>query len=184
MAVAESKRFGLPLDARTDHGKQTGSPHAQILRYMATADISSDGRIRWGILTNGRIWRLYDRRALPRASGYYEVDLESAIQSNLDDSNQAFRAFRLLFGRPAFSPLHGAQTSFLEEAIAEGRRYEEQVANDLSGVVFDEVYPALVRALARRERCRTGGGPSSRPHIPLPPALPPLRRRPRSAARK
>ena len=144
LAVAESKRFNLPLDAR--EGKQTGSPHAQILRYLATADINSDGRIRWGILTNGRIWRLYDRRALPRASGYYEVDLDAALQASGDA--HALRAFRLLFGRPAFSPQHGAQTSFLEDAIAEGRRYEEQVASDLSGAVFDKVYPALVRALA------------------------------------
>ena len=66
LAVAESKRFGRPLDARAkeDHG-QAGSPHGQILRYLQTAGINSDGRIRWGILTNGRAWRLYDRRARP-----------------------------------------------------------------------------------------------------------------------
>ena len=144
LVVAESKRFNRPLDAR---GK-TSSPHGQILRYLATADINSDGRIRWGILTNGRVWRLYDRRALPRASGYHEVDLETALHA--DDDFHALRTFRLLFGRPAFSPQHGAQTSFLEDAIAEGRRYEEQVANDLSGTVFDEVYPALIRALAQK----------------------------------
>ena len=142
LVVAESKRFNRPLDARGN----TSSPHGQILRYLATADINSDGRIRWGILTNGRIWRLYDRRALPRASGYYEVDLEAAFHA--DDGSHGIRVFRLLFGRDAFSPQHGAQTSFLEDAIAEGRRYEEQVANDLSGIVFDEVYPALIRALA------------------------------------
>ena len=77
LAVAESKRFQRPLETR--EGKQTSSPHGQILRYLATSDINSDGRIRWGILTNGRIWRLYDRRALPRASGYYEVDLSAAL---------------------------------------------------------------------------------------------------------
>ena len=56
LAVAESKRFGRPLEAhdKDDHGKP-GTPHAQILRYLATADISSDGRIRWGILTNGNV---------------------------------------------------------------------------------------------------------------------------------
>ena len=53
LAVAESKRLGLPLDTR--EGKQTCSPHGQILHYLSTADINSDGRIRWGILTNGRI---------------------------------------------------------------------------------------------------------------------------------
>ena len=147
LVVAESKRFGLALDARDNQG-QTSSPHNQLLRYLATADINSDGRIRWGILTNGRVWRLYDRRALPRASGYFEVDLNAALQA--DDDLHSIRAFRLLFGRAAFSPRHGAQTSFLEDALAEGRRYEEQVANDLSGTVFERVYPALISALAEK----------------------------------
>ena len=146
LAVAESKRFGLPLDARDhDDRGRASSPHAQLLRYLATADISSDGRIRWGILTNGSIWRLYDRRARPRASGYHEIDLESLVHSQDEDG---LRAFRLLFGRAAFSPQQGAQTSLLEDALAEGRRNEEQVAQDLSGVVFERVYPALIRALA------------------------------------
>ena len=148
LAVAESKRFGLPLDARDrDQPGHASSPHAQILRYLATADISSDGRIRWGILTNGGVWRLYDRRARPRASGYHEVDLEALVGAQDADG---LRAFRLLFGRDAFSPRRGAQTSFLEDALAEGRRNEEQVAQDLSGVVFEHVYPALVRALAEQ----------------------------------
>ena len=61
LAVAESKRFGLPLlDARD--GNQSSSPHRQLQRYLSTADIISDGRIRWGILTNGRLWRLFCRR--------------------------------------------------------------------------------------------------------------------------
>ena len=146
LAVAESKRFGLPLDARDhDDRGRASSPHAQLLRYLATADISSDGRIRWGILTNGGIWRLYDRRARPRASGYHEVDLTALVGQQDADG---LRAFRLLFGRAAFSPQQGAQTSLLEDALAEGRRNEEQVAQDLSGVVFERVYPDLVRALA------------------------------------
>jgi len=62
IAITEIKRFRLLLDTR--EGKQTGSFHGQILRFLATADINSDGRIRWGILTNGRILLLYDRRAL------------------------------------------------------------------------------------------------------------------------
>ena len=50
LAVSESKRFNLPLDAhdRDDRGPTT-SPHAQLLRYLATADINSDGRIRLDI---------------------------------------------------------------------------------------------------------------------------------------
>ena len=42
----------------------------------------------------------------------------------------------------------GAKTTFLEAALAEGRRYEERVAQDLSGVVFERIFPRLVQAIA------------------------------------
>ena len=47
--VEESKRFGLPLDARGQEGRrQATTPHDQIVRYLSTADVVSEGRIRWG----------------------------------------------------------------------------------------------------------------------------------------
>ena len=142
LLVQESKRFGLPLDKRdSDDNLNLGTPHGQILRYLATADSVTDGRIRWGILTNGAVWRLYDFRARPRASGYFQADLTGLIQSGDDDG---LRAFLLLFRRESFKLQEGATTTFLEAALAEGRRYEERVARDLSEVVFDEVFPALV----------------------------------------
>ena len=144
--VEESKRFGLPLDARdSDDRVQSGTPHGQLLRYLSTADIESDGNIRWGILTNGRLWRLYDHRSRPRASGYYEADLQAILAEDDDD---ALRTFFLLFRRDAFTLRPGSTATFLESAIAEGRRYEEQIAQDLSGVVFERVFPDLVQALA------------------------------------
>ena len=144
--VEESKRFGLALDARDeDAGGQARTPHGQILRYLATADIASESAIRWGILTNGGVWRLYDYRARPRATGYYEANLAEIIRSDDDD---ALRLFYLLFRRDSCTRQAGATTTFLEDALAEGRRYEEQVAQDLSGVVFEHVFPSLVQALA------------------------------------
>ena len=144
--VEESKRFGLPLDARdSDDLVQSGTPHGQLLRYLSTADIESDGNIRWGILTNGSLWRLYDHRSRPRASGYYEADLQVILA---EDDEDALRTFFLLFRRDAFTLRPGSTTTFLESAIAEGRRYEEQIAQDLSGVVFERVFPDLVQALA------------------------------------
>ena len=144
--VEESKRFGLSLDARDKTDKvQANSPHGQILRYLATADIESESQIRWGVLTNGKVWRLYDYRARPRASGYYEADLFALIESDNEDD---LRIFYLLFRRDAFTLQQGATTTFLEAALAEGRRYEEQVAKDLSSIVFEQVFPDLVSALA------------------------------------
>ena len=146
IVVEESKRFGLSLDERDREADfHARSPHSQILRYLATAEIESESRVRWGILTNGRAWRLYDYRARPRASGYFEADLADLLEP---DKEEDLRVFHLLFRRGSFTPQEGAAASFLEAALAEGRRYEEQVSQDLSGVVFESVFPRLVQALA------------------------------------
>lgn len=146
LVVEESKRFGLSLDVRDrrDNG-QVSSPHGQMLRYLSTSEIVSDGSLRWGILTNGGTWRLYDHRCRPRASGYVEADVGELIQPAREDD---LRVFYVLFRQASFIPQRGATTSFLEAALIEGRRYEEQVAQDLSGVVFERVFPSLVRAMA------------------------------------
>ena len=146
LVVQESKRFGLALDAHDKDDKiRSGTPHGQILRYLSTAEIASEGRIRWGILTNGGVWRLYDYHARPRASGYFEADLAQLLEPGNEDG---LRVFHLLFQRDSFTPQKGAATTFLEAALAEGRRYEERVAQDLSGVVFERVFPNLVQAVA------------------------------------
>ena len=45
IVVEESKRFGFSLDARDrDDERQSRTPHGQILRYLATADIESESR--------------------------------------------------------------------------------------------------------------------------------------------
>ncbi len=146
LVVEESKRFGLALDAHDKDDKDAvGTPHGQILRYLSTAEIATEGRIRWGILTNGDVWRLYDHRARPRASGYFEADLAELLKPGNEDG---LRVFHLLFRRDSFTRPEGATSTFLEAALAEGRRYEERVAQDLSGVVFERVFPSLVQAIA------------------------------------
>ena len=171
VVVEESKRFDLPLDASgrdarprpvgpsgprlfelpadyesAQPERRSSRPHGQMLRYLSTAEIESDGRIRWGFLTNGRMWRLYDYRARPRATSYFEAYLDDVVQPG-NEPEHWLRVFYLLFRRDSFVLRQGATTTFLENAIAEGKRYEEQVAQDLSGVVFEKVFPGLARAL-------------------------------------
>ena len=146
LAVAELKRFGRPLDTRgSGKGLRASSPHAQILRYLREAETVTDGDLRWGILTNGAVWRLYDQKTRPRATAYYEADLQALLES--DDQN-ALRTFHLLFRRSAFIRRPGADATFVETALAEGRRYEQRVAQSLAGVVFQRVFPRLLQALA------------------------------------
>ena len=83
--------------------------------------------------------------ARPRATGYFEVDLGSVLGAGDED---ALRVFYLLFRRESFVLREGARTTFLQAALDEGRRYEERVAADLSGTVFEKVFPSLVGALA------------------------------------
>ena len=147
LVVEESKRFGFPLDARDQGGRAPSrTPHGQILRYLSTAEIVSSGRVRWGILTNGKVWRLYDHRTRPRADGYFEAELPEILKSG--NENQ-LRLFHLLFRRDSFTFRQGATTTFLEHALAEGKRYEDRVAQDLSGVVFESAFPQLVEAMAK-----------------------------------
>ena len=146
LAVAELKRFRRPLDARGQgKGTQASSPHAQILRYLATAESVTDGHLRWGILTNGAVWRLYDQKTRPRATAYYEADLHALLDT---DDQDALRTFHLLFRRAAFLRRPGAAATFVESALDEGRRYEQRVAQSLAGVVFQRVFPRLLQALA------------------------------------
>ena len=150
--VVENKRFGLPLDSRDKNdGSQKSTPHGQILRYLSTADTASDGNIRWGILTNGAQWRLYDRRTSPRATAYFEADLGTLLESYED-----ILLFRLLFSRHSFTPQGGENTSFLETALAGSKSYEERVAQDLSSVVFEEVFPSLIQALTNASTADLG----------------------------
>ncbi len=147
--VQESKRHGLALDARetTASVGRGRTPHGQILRYLSTADDVSDGKIRWGILTNGVVWRLYDYRTRPRSTAYYETNLENILSEEKEDK---LRIFYLLFNRNSFVLRDGGTATFLETALQEGRRYEEAVAQDLSEIVFGKVFPPLVETLAKR----------------------------------
>ncbi len=86
LAVTELKRCRRPLDTRgTGKGIQASSPHAQILRYLATADTVTDGQLRWGILTNGSVWRLYDQKTRTRATAYYQADLQALLAAHDED---------------------------------------------------------------------------------------------------
>ena len=67
------------------------------------------------------------------------------------------KVFWLVFGRDAFLPGAVDERTFHERAIEEGRFHQERVAGTLSALVFEHVFPDLVRALAEAD-----------PEVPLP----------------
>ena len=146
----EGKAWQVPLD-RAAAGS---APSTQMLRYLSLAEVQSDQRIRFAILTNGRLWRLYDQKARSRAEEFLEVDLLLVARPDLatepDDANRALRLFLLFFAGSAFrADTHGK--TLHERALGESRRYEEQVTKALADVVFGRVFRDLADALRRND---------------------------------
>ena len=159
LAVVESKRWLRPLDRRSGRRGEESAPSTQMLRYLRRIDDLTTGKLRWGILTNGARWRLYYAGARSVAEQFFELNL-AAVLGIAGDGRDAIpadarrhylRVFWLVFGRHAFLPDGADERTFHERAIDEGRFYQERVAGSLSALVFENVFPDLVRALAEAE---------------------------------
>ena len=150
VAVAELKRFHRPLDTRgTGGGPRASSPHAQILRYLATADsvtFSATASSAGASSPTAESGACTTKRPAPGLRRSTRPTWKRCWR-NADDED-GLRAFHLLFRRAAFVRRPGAAATFLETALAEGRRYEERVAQSLAGVVFERVFPRLLQAAA------------------------------------
>ena len=159
LAVVESKRWLRPLDRRSGRRGEESAPSTQMLRYLRRIDDLTTGKVRWGILTNGSRWRLYYAGARSVAEQFFELDL-AAVLGYLDDGQEVLgtdetahwlKVFWLVFGRDAFLPGAADERTFHERAIEEGRFHQERVAGTLSALVFEHVFPDLVRALAEAD---------------------------------
>ena len=159
LAVVESKRWLRPLDRRSGRRGEESAPSTQMLRYLRRIDDLTTGKLRWGILTNGARWRLYYAGARSVAEQFFELDLAAVLGIASDDRDAIpaddrrhwLKVFWLVFGRHAFLPDPADERTFHERAVDEGRFYQERVAGSLSALVFEDVFPDLVRALAEAD---------------------------------
>ena len=169
VAIQENKRWNLPLDRRDDSAagkpaptksdslfqesappsppKKTyaAAPSTQMLRYLSNAAARDNSKTRWGVLTNGAQWRLYYQGARSRAEEFFELDLPAIL--GLEESAERehwLRVFALLFGRESFSPTPdlGGRDLHLY-AFDEGIFWEQKVTQNLSVVVFEEVFARI-----------------------------------------
>ncbi len=132
LAILEAKRWNRDIE------KDVG----QILRYLSVAEVKSNGKILWGILTNGRVWRLYYHRFPSRVEGYIEFNLERIVKEN---DLSSFELFCLFFRKEAFTPAEWRKKSFLEIALQEGKKWEEKVSESLENKIFLEVFPSIAK---------------------------------------
>ena len=90
LALGGAKKWGAKLDQSTLRQR---NPSQQIDEYLHYSELA------WGILTDGRIWRLYHRDS-SKHNNYYAVDLEALLDLGEAESFLYFYAF---FRREAFS---------------------------------------------------------------------------------
>lgn len=136
LAVGDAKHWDRSLDQTLKgDGRKPRDPFTnknpswQIYFYMLHTGLA------WGILTNGRAWRLYHKDTAHKLNYYYEVDLP-ALLGNGDV--EAFKYFYLFFRQASFIP-NGEGRTWLDIILAESRDYAQGVSENLK----EQVYQAL-----------------------------------------
>jgi len=149
-AIAEAKYWGRPLSQKDPSGRETwdsqSNPSHQMVSYLVGTGVG------WGILTNGRVWRLYSREVSSTASEYYEVDLglifdgvpdeEEAKAGQIVELMDQFRRWWLFFRQRSFEA--DAQGRSFVERVQEGSdTYARRISDTLKRLVYDEVMPEI-----------------------------------------
>lgn len=140
IAIGDAKYWDRPLDVSL-RGASSGSsmsaasgdafsnrnPGWQIAFYLQHSGLP------WGILTNGRLWRLYHRDSAHRLDRYYEVDVVALAEHGDVD---AFRYFSHFFAPEAMQP--GPLS--LEVIRAQSEDFARGVGDSLKAQVYDALW--------------------------------------------
>lgn len=123
-AICEVKRWGRPLDKKlkTEVDQfEAQNPSLQISRYLWLSGV------KWGILTDGRFWRLYERESSKHIDVYYEIDLPELLEKG---DAERFKYFALLFRKEAIP-------SFLDKVQQGSINYAKEVGEDLKKNIYE-----------------------------------------------
>ncbi len=150
-AICESKAWGKTLD--TGKADRTHNPHHQLQDYLSTL------RVRFGFLTNGRIWRVYDTDKVTAKKTYIQFDLEAICALNAGtEKTEALALFAFFFGRDTYLPPAAAgRASAIEQAIAASADFTLAVEENLKAVIYgyageDSLFEIMGRAIHRANR--------------------------------
>ncbi|MCA9982362.1 MAG: hypothetical protein KDD89_16065, partial [Anaerolineales bacterium] len=136
LALGEVKRWDISLDRKLKSGKVSfddNNPMYQIDYYLRATGLT------WGILSNGRVWRLVHKESSYKLDVYFELDLEQALLQADTASGQAIAAFFVLFFQQASFLPDDKGRIFLNDALTASTRYAQELEEDLR----DNAYRAL-----------------------------------------
>jgi len=138
IGVADAKYWERELDLAKTSSRDTftnQNPSFQIASYLTGTKQT------WGILTNGRLWRLYCAKSHLPLGNYYQVDLVQLI----DAPEQALKYFYLFFRKAALTQVDGK--SFLDRVLDDSNQYAVELEADIKERAY-EVVEALCRGFA------------------------------------
>jgi type I restriction-modification system DNA methylase subunit len=125
-AVLEAKQWGADFDERFSERRSYRDASHQIKYYLERTPEET----KWGILTNGKQWRLYGTKDYATET-FYEVDLPELLETG---DLETFKYFYAFFRPEAFTETAG--TSFLDTVWNESETAAQELGEDLQDSVF------------------------------------------------
>jgi len=122
--LGDAKRWSSSLDKSREYDE---NPSAQIVQYLYRSGV------RWGLLTNGRIWRIYEREKSRTGGVYFEVNLEAMLKA---ENREYFKWFYLFFRAQAFQP-DSEMRPFVERVFESSVEYAATVGERLKESVYE-----------------------------------------------
>jgi len=129
LAIGDAKHWDRPLDINL---KTAGDPFSNKNPAYQIAFYIQHSGATWGILTNGRLWRLYHRDSAYKQDRFYEVDLPALIEAG---DPEAFLYFYAFFHRSVFDDHPLGVAALLRDSADYARGIGESLR--------DQVYDAL-----------------------------------------
>lgn len=165
-ALNRTAAWQQSLDRPAAEGFQPGkaTQHDAVRPVVAGHQLVADLRrteVRWGVLTNGRVWRLLSRDANSLSRVFYEIDLASVFDG-LDAHElpnperwKAFRRWYVLFRQASYT-LGGDGTCLLERLRGRLPQGERKARDLLSERLVAVVLPAVAGGFLTYRRERNG----------------------------
>jgi len=131
IGIADAKYWERELDIAKSSDRDTftnQNPSFQIAQYLTGT------KQNWGILTNGRLWRLYSSRSHLPLGNYYQVDLVQLLEEAPID---VLKYFYVLFHKQALLQVEGK--SLLDRILEGSEEYAVELEADIKERAYDVV---------------------------------------------
>jgi len=139
IGIADAKYWERELDLAKSSDRDTytnQNPSFQIVSYLTGT------QQKWGILTNGRLWRLYCIKSHLPLGNYYQVDLVKLLEEAPEEN---LKYLYLFFRKAALVQTDGR--SFLDHVLEGSNEYAVELEADIKERAY-EVVELLCRGFA------------------------------------